>query len=168
MAELAHATKDARVTQRDENLHALFKLVRSNQQSFVEFKCEHRAHVVAFERHMNAEEEYCKETNARLEKLDDSIAGINVLFEAFPKTKAGKIDTTGHYDFHDSLIKEESDSKEFWKDIRKDALKKLIFAAGFTMCVLIALGLKDYISFYFKPQPIEVQDKAPHILQEGR
>ena len=162
---MAEKISDQRQIARDENLHSLFEMIRANHQTFTEFQQSMNCLATTVSNHMAQEEVHYRETTEELKKLNNSMKNVSVLFDAFPKTANGEIDVEGHHNYHHSLIKDSEKSEKFWAEMKKDIASTLAKGIIFATLVILGLGLKDFASFYFKPQPKEIQQTAPSILK---
>lgn len=62
---------------------------------------------------------------------------LNVtLASAFPRDRDGKVDFSGHREYHEQLMEAVKAEALFWKDLRKEILRK-----GIIGLIIICLGL---------------------------
>ena len=115
--------------------------------------------------HMLIEEKQQVKVWDAIRAVELKIDGQGNLAKAFPRKDDGTLDVEGHHDYHHGLI---TDSRARGRLIAKiketvavDGVKIVITAVS----ILLVLGLKDVASYYFKPQPPEIQAMAPKLVR---
>jgi hypothetical protein len=96
--------------------------------------------------------------------LNKAVADTHNLYSAMPEDEHGRPSLFQHKSDHSGNFKKKrkDDSIDtFWGDIFKDAVKYLVIGALGIFIVVVGLGAKDLLSYYFKPQPASVQEQAP-------
>ena len=70
------------------------------------------------------------------EKLDQVLADLKTIKDAFPEDEFGNVDTIGHRRYHEEMISAARAQTKFWEELRRDLIKK-----GLMWGLLAVIGL---------------------------
>lgn len=74
-------------------------------------------------------------------RLDEILAEVRKINNAFPRDEDGEVDHDGHRRYHESLIKAADAQEKFWRELRLDIAKKGVWGILIIVLGLIMVGL---------------------------
>lgn len=84
----------------------------------------------------------CKTDAEHLDKrLDEVMAELRSINNAFARNPDGSIDHDGHRKYHESMIKAATAQEQFWQELKMEVAKKGVWSLLVIICGLVVVGL---------------------------